>query len=49
MVKEKKVELFSDDTPPDLESFSAKYSDEEIEQMFQKLFGDYIPPASEEE
>lgn len=37
--KDKRGEYFIDDTPPDIESFMATYTAEEIEEMFQKIFG----------
>lgn len=40
-------ELFIDDRPRDL-SYLSKYTDEEIEKMFQERFGEFLKPESED-
>lgn len=39
MNKKEHSEYFIDDTPPDIEGFMATHTAEEIEEMYQKIFG----------
>ena len=40
-MEKKEMEWIIDDTPLDFSDLE-KYTDEEIEQMFQELFGEYV-------